>query len=166
MAPDSAKQNSPRARARTARQLDRQGRIFERSVVDQVPYRSIAKEFGVCVATVVKDVRHEEARRADELGERREVEKARAIAVYERVILEGFRLAKKADETVEFGGEDAGSSGVAAPFASLARGLDSVVRARERIDKILGTDAPTKTDLAMEQLLAAMAGRYPKGCIE
>jgi hypothetical protein len=159
-AADSTKQNTPRARARTARQLERQERVFVRSVVDGLPYRAIAAELGVCLSTIVKDIRHEEERRAEELGERREVEKARAIAIYERVILEGLRLARKADESVEYGGDGAGPAGVAAPFASLARGLDSAVRARERIDKILGVDVPTKVDSAMEKLLQALDGKY------
>ena len=141
-----SKAEHPRKRGRTPAQLDRQSEIFDMSVCELLSYRQIIAAFkergeSLSMDTVVADIRHEEQRRADELGARRETEKARSVAFYESVQREGMRLAKKSDDAF---------------MQPLARGLDSAVKARERIDKILGLDAPTKVELGIQSLLESL----------
>lgn len=153
--PPNKSERATRTRARTPVQLQRQERVFDLAVVSGKSYRLIAKELGIALETVVSDMRHEEARRAEELTARRETEKARAVAFYDEVAREGMRLARRSDETVEFGG-DGPHAGVASPYSSLARGLDAAIKARERVDKILGLDAPTRVEVGLQGLLDAL----------
>ncbi|TAM90621.1 hypothetical protein EPN42_05620 [bacterium] len=143
-----------KGRTRTPAQLERQERVFELSVMDGKTVRAIAAEVGISQDTVISDLRHEGQRRSDEIAERREVEKARAVSFYSHVAQEGLRLAAEADGVEEIGGSDEQPPRLVSK-AALARGLDSAIKARERIDKILGIDAPTKVEVGIEKLLQA-----------
>lgn len=124
--------------SRTSRQLERQERVFALSVLSGKTVREIAAELDISAHTVLADLRCEQDRRSEELGERREVEKARAIAFYQHVIAEGLRAA---DGSLD------------------AKGLFVAIRARTRIDAILGLDAPEKisVDGTLQTLVAALS---------
>jgi len=153
--PGNAKGNGKNRR--TPQQLERQERVFNLSVIENKTIREIAAEESINPATVMSDLRHEEQRRADEISERRELEKARAISFYSHVAQEGLRLAAQADGIEEIGGgDDDEKPPRLVSKAALARGLDSAIKARERQDKILGIDAPTKLDVGLQLLADAL----------
>jgi hypothetical protein len=129
------------SRARTSKQLERQEKVFNLSVLEDKSYREISAELGIAMQTVVDDMRHEALRRADEIAARRDTELARGIAFYDRAVKKGMQLAEKSTEAF---------------MQPLARGLDSAIKARERIDKLLGLDAPTRVDVAVQGLVEAL----------
>ncbi|MDB5069607.1 MAG: hypothetical protein JWM87_718 [Candidatus Eremiobacteraeota bacterium] len=138
-------------RARTAQQLERQEKAFLASVIDGKSVREIAAELGVDKDTVVSDIRHEEQRRADENAERREADKARSIAFYETVARRALRRAEISDEILE-----QIRDGAECEKKVSDRSFDAALKARERIDKLIGLDAPTKVDLGLQQLMDAL----------
>lgn len=122
-------------RARTAAQLERQFKAFQMSVLGKGS-RAIAVELGVKDhRTILRDIHAEARRRAVELGERRETEKARSMSAYEAIMEKGIDLASR-------------------PFGE--RGLDSAIKARERMDKLLGLDEAVKVDMGIQPLLDAL----------
>lgn len=125
-------------RARTAQQLARQERVFELSVLEGKTYREIMAELGIASDTLVDDMRYEEARRADELAARRETALARSVAFYDTVKKKALN---RADNPLM-----PGDSG---------RYADAL-KAQERIDKLQGLDAPTRVDVGVVGLLAAI----------
>jgi hypothetical protein len=153
--PDTAR---TRTRARTPQQLDRQEKAFKLSVEEGKTVRAIAAELHVNKDTVVEDIRCESLRRAEENAARREVDRARSIAFYERAAAEGLRLAEQSDG-IESIGVEGGEDDPPPRLVSkqgLIRGLDSAIKARERIDKLLGLDAPIKVETDVDKLVAAL----------
>jgi hypothetical protein len=89
-------------------------------------------------STVVQYLHEEELRRAAELGARREEEKARPVGFYSAVASKAIDIAEKA----------------LSPGDS-AR-LSEAIKARQRIDRIIGLDAPTRVDVGLDVLLNAL----------
>jgi len=142
-APKDESGQSGTTRERTPAQLERQEKAYDLHISGKT-YRQIAEILSCDKDTVTTDIRAEQQRRADEIAERREVEKARAVSLYERVI---DRALKKSDIYDEL---------VMQPGAKVTdRTLEAVIHARERIDKVLGVDAPTKIDLGLDKLFTA-----------
>lgn len=135
-------------RTRTPQQLERQEKAFHYSVVDGKTYREIALLLGCDKDTVTKDIRAEQERRSEEIAERREVEKARAVAFYERVIGKAMVKSDILDGLLLTPGSKVND-----------HSLEAAIKARERIDKVLGIDAPTKIDLGVQTLLDALDGK-------
>jgi len=141
-------------RTRTPYQIQRQGRVFELSLRGWSA-REIAAELNIDKDTVCADLVFEQELRAEELGSRRETEKARSVAVYERVIRKALERAETAGAIL-----DAIASG--ADMKLTDRYLETVTKARERIDKVLGVDAPTKVDIGIAGLLEALEADLPE----
>jgi transposase len=139
----------PTKRRRTAAQLERQEKHFNMSVLDGLTYREIKAKTGASLETIVADIREEALRRADELGDRRESEKARSVAFYESIKVKALRKSELNDKILEkiLAGEGGKVSD---------RSLEAALKAQERIDKIQGVDAPTKVDLGLQQLIDAI----------
>ena len=165
---ESTKPDQQRARARTAQQLARQERCFYLSVLHGKTTREIAIEVGITRETVIGDLRAECERRRDENAERREHDTARAIAFYERVMGRAMKRADLADAILEqiLNGSDCDEEGKGRKSIS-DRSLDVAIKARERIDKLLGLDAPAK--LGSEPIEIIVTGgiseyqQYPLG---
>lgn len=172
--PEQTGTSRVQSRPRTPHQLDRQEKCFTLSIEGK-SYRTIAAEMKIDMKTVMTDVAAEQQRRADELGARRETEKARAVATYENVIRRAVmksevmdRIADAAMADVEHAREQERrrvDNGERPPayeeqrdfgFKCNDRTLDAILKARERIDKVLGVDAPTKVDLGLSALLEAL----------
>lgn len=154
-------------RARTPQQLARQARAFQMSVVEDKSIREIAADLGVDKDTINSDIRHEGERRAAELADQRDVEKARSIAVYRHVIKLALAKGERYDQVVKLiTGEieidpdteqERQKKGTGGGKASVTdRTLGDIVAAQTRIDKLLGVDAPTKVDLGLQQLIDAL----------
>ncbi|MGD0052333.1 MAG: hypothetical protein ABSD03_11040 [Vulcanimicrobiaceae bacterium] len=120
-------------------------------VLDGKTIREIKAETGAALETIVADIRFEELRRADELAERREGEKARAIAYYENIGRRALQRAEIADDILE-----QIRNGAECEKKVNDRSFEAAIKARERIDKLLGLDAPTKGDAAIEKLVEAL----------
>lgn len=141
----SALLSKPTERARTPAQLKRQESAFMLSVTKVKSVREIGAELGVDKDTITSDLRHEQERRAEELGERREAEQVRAISFYEGIIAAAMAKSDRLDALLA-----AGKGG----FSD--RSLDVAIAARSRIDKLLGLEAPTRVDTSIEMLVAAL----------
>lgn len=138
---------------RSPQQLERQAKVFEYHVVEANTVRATAKQFSITTDTVISDVRYEAARRSDELAAKREHEKAVAVEFYSGIIRRALKRAKVSDDILDKILSD--------PFfdAKISdRSLQDALNARERIDKIIGLDAPTKVDLGLQQLIDALGG--------
>ncbi len=122
------------ARPRTPQQLQRQERVFERSVIDGKTVRFIAKEMGIAQDTVIEDIRQESQRRADELAANRETEQARHLSKIEDLYRRSLQLATT---------PGTGAMGAAS-------------KALEMRAKILGLDAPTRVEVGVAALLDAI----------
>jgi len=118
-----------------------QEQAFLLNVIHGKTCREIGKELGIDKDTASKYIRDEEKRRGQELSDARDAHTARAVAFYSAVATKGIKLAEKAEEAF---------------MQPLARGLDSAIHARERIDKLLGLDAPTKVDVGLQKLVDAL----------
>ena len=155
-----AEQNrAPRVRPRTPQQLKRQEEVFLANVIEGKTVRQLAAQFKISQETVISDIRHEEKRRADENAARRDTDKARSTSFYEHVAAEALRLAAQADGIEVIGTESEDPNDRPPKLVSkqgLVRALDSAIKARERIDKLLGLDAPTKIDVAVQGLVEAL----------
>jgi hypothetical protein len=124
-------------RVRTEEQLERQEAAFGYSIAG-LTIREIATELKVCTNTVLEDLAHEQQRRADLIGERqRKVELVKAAAVYERVIAKAFNKSDLNDKLLQ--NIIAGADGKVSD-----RSLDSVIKARERLDKIFTVEPITR----------------------
>jgi hypothetical protein len=121
------------ARARSAKQLERQERAFALSL-DGLTHREIAAALSIDKKTAARDIAAEAQRRADELGDRRETEQAIHLARLDRL----YRRAEALERVPGIGA-----------LATCAKILEQ--RAR-----LLGLDAPTKLDSAMDGLLRAL----------
>jgi IS30 family transposase len=137
--------------------LERQERVFALSVMAGKSARAIALEIGVDRNTVMADLRYESRRRSTELGERREYEKARAIAFYEDIERRAIVKSDLWDEILRQVRDDDGADVNAARKTVNDRSLDIAVKARERIDKLLGLDAPTRVEIGVQALLVAIS---------
>lgn len=118
-----------------------QEEAFLLNVMEGLSCREIAERMGIDKDTAAKYIRVETERRAKELGGERDKHTARAVAFYSTVAAKAVKLADKAD---------------AAFMQPLVKGLDSAIHARERIDKLLGLDAPTKIDMGLQSLIDAL----------
>ena len=117
--------------------------------IDGMSLRQIAVELKIDKDTANRYVNAEAERRAEELGERRETEKARAVSFYTGVIVRALKKSDLNDQITEkiLNGED---------MKVTDRSLDAALKARERIDKILGVDAATKIDTGLQALIEAL----------
>lgn len=122
-------------RKRTPRQLERQEKAFAMHL-DGMTYREIAAELKCDKETVQHDIHHELERRAEELAEHREVEKAHQLALVDD-------LYKKSMANRSNAGTGA---------------LGAAGKALEMRAKLLGLDAPTKIDLGLSTLVDALDG--------
>jgi hypothetical protein len=84
-------------------------------------------------STVVQHLHEEELRRADELVTRRQEEKARAVGFYSIVACKAIGIAERAQQP--------GDSGR----------LAEAIKARLRIDRIIGLDAPSRVDVGLDE---------------
>jgi IS30 family transposase len=126
-----------RGRPRSDAQLERQFQAYNLNVNRGYTIRQIAQALNVGQATVHQDIKLEGERRANELGERRATEIARAVNFYENVIQRAMRRADWADK--HYASESKPKFN--------CRALDVAVKARERIDKIIGLDAAQRVQL-------------------
>lgn len=138
---------------RTPQQLERQERVYLLNVVKGMTIRAIAAELGICANTVVADIKCEADRRAAELAERRETERAASVAFYDDI---AARALKKSDQYDTLVDQALANPELAARVTD--RALDAALQARTRRDKILGLDAPTKVDIGIQSLLDALEG--------
>lgn len=127
----------PRVRPATPLQLVRQEKALYLKFAENMSTRAIAKKLGVDQKTIIQDIHSEAARLHDELKGEGGLSAARgeAIAFYSHVMSEALKRAKKA-----FG----------------SRCYDSALKARERIDKLLGLDEAVKLDIGIQPLLDAI----------
>lgn len=102
--------------------------------------RDIGQALGINKDTASKYVREETERLRERLQSDRDTQAAEAIAFYDEIAVLGIELARKSTDAF---------------MQPLVKGLDAAVKARERKDKILGLDAPTKIDLGLQKLFAA-----------
>lgn len=131
---------------RTPVQLERQEKLYQRHVGETLSVRRLAKEFGVCKETVEADIRHESARRADEIAKRRETELARAVSHFEFVSAEAYRSHLRLMKVLE-----------ERPTARISdRYLEVMVECRAKIDLLLGLTTPTKVEVGLDILLQAL----------
>lgn len=137
-----------KGKVRTPLQLDRQERVFELSVMQGKTMRAIAAELDIACETVTLDLRCEQERRSDEIASRRDQEKARAVEFYQKIIAKALVKSELYDTLLA---ERAGAK-------ISDHSLDAALKARERIDKVLGVDAPTKVELGIQSLLDAIGG--------
>lgn len=128
-----------RSRKPTPLQLERQEKVYDLSI-DGYTVRQIAKVMVISQETVITDLREESKRRSAELGERRDDEKARSVAYYEKIARKAVAIATKPKMP--------GDSGR----------LADAIKARERIDKVLGIDSPTRIDATVQGLRDALIG--------
>lgn len=124
------------ARARTPRQLERQEKVFVRSVLDGRSDRQIAKEMGLSRKTVRADILAESYRRADEMASQRDVARAEHLSLLQDLYQRSLALAKTP------------GSGA----------LNAAAKCLEQRSKLLGLDQPSQTDPFIEKLLAALDG--------
>lgn len=117
-----------------------QEQAFLLNVVGGKSCREIAAILGIGKNTASQYIRAESERRAAEIAADRKKLQADSVAFYDEIAAKGVALAEKAD---------------GAFMQPLIKGLDSALKARERRDKILGLDAPTKIDLGLKDLLQA-----------
>jgi hypothetical protein len=129
---------------RTPAQLARQERVFALSVIEGKTTRQIAVLEGIDRGTVIADLRHESARRAEDLKANREFEIERALSFYDEIAAMAVLKSKMYDGIARAGGKVVDHS------------LDAALKARERKDKILGIDAPTRIDVGLATLLEAL----------
>ena len=122
------------ARKRNLVQLARQEKAFELVVLAGKTIRQAAAEIGCNPETVLSDLKHEASRREAELGDLRESEKARHLAMVEDLYQKSLTLAAM---------PGTGAIGAAA-------------KALEMRAKLLGLDAPTKVDLGLQTLVEAL----------
>lgn len=122
---------------RTALQLDRQEQVFRMRVIERMTVRQVAAELKISQQTVIDDERAELQRRADEIENRREVEKAAHLALIDDLYLESMNA------------KDAPGTGA----------LGAAAKAIEMRAKILGLDAPTKIDIGVQTLVDALDGK-------
>lgn len=140
-----------RARARTAVQLARQQKCFELSVLGGKTVREIAIELKIDKDTAARDIYAEQVRRRDENAQRVDFESARAIGFYERMIARSMKRADMADTLMASlldspQCDESGEKRKGVQWVS-DRSLETAMKARERIDKLLGLDAPTKVEV-------------------
>jgi transposase-like protein len=127
---------------RTGKQLERQERCFRLSIEQNKSMREIALELGITNNTVASDIRAELERRHKENADQRKYEVTRAVAFYERMI--ALALTFEPDE------EDAEKDRIK---RIPDRSINTAIKARERIDKILGLEAPTKMEIDSVQAM-------------
>ncbi len=142
------KKQTATPRARTQYQLDRQSECFMLSV-EGWSIRAIAQNKSLACNTVLADIKAEQAVRADQIRERAESEKARSVSFYESVAKRAIRKAEVCDRIL-----DSIASGGDAKLTE--KYLDTAIKARERIDKILGLDAPTKVEIGIATLIESL----------
>jgi hypothetical protein len=129
---------------RTAVQLERQEKAFLLNVIECRTIRQVAIDLGVSQETVISDIRHEMELRAKENESRREHDTAVSIARYQGVITKAEKKSELYDGIAGAGGKVVDHS------------LDAILKAQERIDKLLGLEAPSRIDLGLSTLLEAI----------
>lgn len=164
-------ENKPlkRNNGRTKRTLYQEARMEEMFMLhlQGYTYRQLGEKFGCSSATICNDLRREEAKRAAELGERREHETARAVATYEDIYRRALVKSEMYDKIVSQAIEPMSPEELLASAKQQSRvtdhALEAALKARERIDKILGIDSPTKVEVGVQALLDALDGKAPGG---
>jgi hypothetical protein len=102
--------------------------------LDGLTHRAIAAAMGIDKKTVARDLQAEAQRRADEVGDRRETEQALHLARIDSLYFKALAFAAVP------------GSGSLATCAKLL----------EQRARVLGLDAPTKLDTALDGLLRAL----------
>ena len=118
-----------------------QEQAFYLNVVEGKTCREIGDILKITKDSASRYIRAEAERRSSEIAADRERLKAESVAFYDEMAALGVELAKKSE---------------GAFMQPLIKGLDSALKARERRDKILGLDAPTKVDIGLEGLVNAL----------
>ena len=131
---------------RTPAQLERQEQIYLMHLIDGKTQRAIAAEMKCSQWTVISDIRHEQARRSNEIADRREAETARAIAVYETIQREALQASRLCRTLLD----ERDGAKISDHY------LSDALKARERQDKLLGIESATKVDLGLQVLLDAL----------
>lgn len=116
------------------KRLLRQEEVFKKRILERKTVREVAAEMDLSLQTVVDDCKAELERRAQELEERRELEKAAQVALVEDLYLTSVAM-----------------RGVPGSGALGAAGKALEMRA-----KLLGLDAPTKIDIGLQGLVTAL----------
>ncbi len=129
---------------RTPQQLERQERVWKLSVLEFKTIRAIAAEVKIAQETVISDLRYEFARVEAETERRRANEQAISIATYQGIAVDAIRKGEMYDGIAGAGGKVVDHT------------LDARLKARERLDKILGIESPTRVDLTMQTLIDAL----------
>lgn len=129
-----ARARDPAETKRSPRQLERQRMCFELCVIEGLTHAEAALKLGINRKTVDRDVQVEAELRADELADRRETEKVMHLARLDDLYREALLL------------KDAPGLGALAV-------CEKVLAQRA---KVLGLDAPTKIEIGIQGLLAAL----------
>jgi|SRR5579862_6183901 len=134
MAKDIEQSRAPRARRRTPAQLERQARIFELHISGKT-FREIKAELGITFDTIVSDIRHESALRAEERANVRDEDQAVQLARLDSLYSDA---SKRFDVP-----------GTAA--------LATAGKVLEMRAKLLGLDAPLKIDASLALLAESLS---------
>jgi hypothetical protein len=145
-----------KTRPRTPRQLERQFRAYQLAVVEEKTVRELAEILGVAQCTVVSDIRHEAERRAEKIRADQDVEVAKSVSFYEGIIRMALQKGKIYDAMIARALKDQ-TARLQAKVND--RTLDTALKARERIDKVLGIESPIKIDTGLSTLLDALKPR-------
>ena len=123
------------------RGLNRQEQVFEMSVMYGMTVRQIARMLRASLTTIIADLKRETLIRVEAQKAREDHESQIAIEFYTDIA----RQAQNAARDPVFPG-DVSQFGTA-------------VKARERIDRIKGIDAPVRIDAGIDGLVAALSAR-------
>jgi|ERR1700677_1240752 len=164
MEEDCGEVKQPRARARTSAQLARQEACFKLSVVRGKTVREIASELAITQNTVVADIRCERDRRYHEDTERRDRDTTTAVGFYQEIIAMAL---VRADIALTILQQIADSTGSVKedkePSKRISdRYLDTAIKARDRIDKLLGLEAPETVQQKLDLIIHGGLPPSPK----
>jgi hypothetical protein len=166
---------------RTPQQLARQARVYDMNVLECMTIREIAAELEISTHTVESDLRAEEALRVEHLANEKESAQKRAVDTYQNIIRRarnrGFvnaELVTTLDGALEEGGvPDPEDRAAWAEYQEKKRRRKEAaqvveemlvveIKARERIDKLLGLEAATKLDPVVGDLVSVLTGGFDK----
>jgi hypothetical protein len=137
-------------RKRSPKQQLRQIDVYRRHLAGET-IDAIAIDLKVNRKTIMLDLKVEGELRAEELGDRRSTEIARAVDFYTDIIRRCLERAEVSDEILVKIRDNYAFEGRVSD-----RSLQEALNARERIDKVLGVEAAVKIDVGMQPLLAAL----------
>jgi IS30 family transposase len=140
----------PKQQTRNPKQLLRQEQAFMLNL-QGLSMREVSAKMGISLATIHADIQHEGERRKAENAARRKYDTARAIATYELIMRKAYDKSDLCDQLLREmidGKLKVGSVG--------DNSLSVIIKARSRIDKLLGLEVPGKTDDWMEVVIRAL----------